>query len=406
MDVHMKHTDDLSDPKIIENPHKYFGHLRDTNPVYMNERWGGWIITQYDDVEACLQDNDRLSVERKTDRLTQGNNEVEETGNMISRWMIFRDPPEHTRLRSLTLEAFNTAAIEELRPDAERITQSLIDNIKQRGDGEIDFIDDFAYALPVKIISAMLGVPEEDSDKIKEWSRGISYTLLHMYDEENRHQKTERAVKEITSYLRDLIQKREKNPQDDLISYLIQAQSEGNMLDQDEVVATALLMLFGGHETTMNLLANGVNELLKHPDQMAQLRDDPSLIDGAVEEMLRYEGPIKGLIRTATEDFEFRGNQIEEGHRLLLTLASANRDPAVFDNPDEFDITRGPSDHIAFGGGIHYCIGAPLARLEAQVAIPAFLNAFSEIERATDEESWRRSATVRAQEELPLRVSY
>lgn len=394
----MQITQDLTHPEVIEDPYKYYGKLRESNPVYYNEKWGGHIITRYDNVARCLQDTQHLSREVGMDRLPEDS----QTAKIFSRWMLFRDPPEQTRLRTLTLEAFNAKAIEELRPEIKEITQNLIREIE--GEDEIEFIQDFAYLLPVRVICEILGIPIEDKDRIKKWSSDLMLTLQHMYGEKNRRERTEQSMREFSDYLREIVEQRKVEPRDDLITHLIEAQDEGQMLGDDEVIATAMLLLVGGHETTTNLIANGLYLLLEHPDQIEILRRDSSLTADAVEEMLRYQGTLKAVTREVAEGFELDGEQIEVGERLLLVLAAANRDPQKFDDPEEFDITRQPEDHLGFGGGIHYCIGAPLARQETEVAISALLDTFPEIELATDDIEWRRSVTARALKELPLRL--
>jgi cytochrome P450 len=400
----MSQTDDLTAPEVINRPYEYFGELRETDPVHWNEKFGGWIITRYEDVRQCLQDDEHLSVEVEADRLRNSNLDIPETKSMFPEWIIYLDPPEHTKLRRIIGEAFNPEMIRQQQSEVNEATRGLIEDIKKDDPDEIDLIEEFAFPLPVHIISKIMGLPIEDADKLGEWSSNIALTLFHYYDADNRHEKTEQSVKEFASYLREIVRKRKENPQDDLITYLNQAESEGETLDEDEVVATAALLLFGGHETTTKLIANGILELLRHPDQMELLREDPSIAPKAVEEILRYNGTSKSLTRGVIKDFELRGNQISAGERVLLSQAAANRDPRKFDNPDQFDITRGSMEHLGFGHGTHHCLGAPLARLETRVAFPEFVQAFPEMELATDEIEWTKSPLVRGPEELPLRV--
>jgi len=249
-----------------------------------------------------------------------------------------------------------------------------------------------------------MGFPLEDGDDLGERSKDIGLTLFRYYDADQRHQRTEEAVREFTDYLRAVVRERRENPQDDLISYLNQAEADGETLTEDEVVATAVLLLFAGHETTTKLLANGVLELVRHPDQLELLRESPSLTPKAVEEILRYHGTSKSLTRGVVEDFELRGKQIEAGERVLLSRAAANRDPRKFDDPDTFDITRGSMEHLGFGHGTHHCLGAPLARLKARVAFSTLVQAFPDMELATDRVEWTRSPLVRGPEKLPLRL--
>lgn len=400
----MSLTDNLTDPEVIDHPYQYFGKLREEDPVHRNEKWGGWIITRYDDIQQCLQDDEHLSVKVEADRLRDSSLDIPNTKSMFPKWIIYLDPPEHTKLRQIMSEAFNPEMVKAQRSQVEAITESLIDDINDRDPDEIEFIEEFAYPLPVRIISDIMGLPREDEAKIGEWSSNIALTLFHYYDADDRHQKTEEGVREFSEYLHEIVQRRQADPQDDLITYLNRAEVDGATLSEDEVVAVALLLIFAGHETTTKLLANGILELLRHPEQMDMLREDPSLARSAVEEILRYQGTTKSLTRGVVKDFELRGNQISAGERVLLSIAAANRDPRQFDNPDEFDITRGTASHLGFGHGAHHCLGAPLARLETRIAFPAFVQAFPDMELATEELEWTKSPLVRGLEELRIRT--
>ncbi|MWG33448.1 cytochrome P450 [Halomarina oriensis] len=397
-------TDNLTDPAVIARPYEYFGEIRESEPVYWNEKWGGWIVTRYDDVRHCLQDDEHLSVQVEADRLRDSSLDIPVMKSMFPKWVFYLDPPDHTKLRRVIGEAFNPAMVKEQRSKVETATQTLIDDIERRDPEEIELIEEFAYPLPVRIITRILGLPLDDKQQLGEWSSDIALTLFHHYNAENRHQRTEESIEEFAAYVREVVQRREEAPREDLITYLNEAEADGMTLDQDEVVATVVGLLFAGHETTTKLLANGTLELLRHPDQLDMLREDPSLAPSAVEEILRYHGPSKSLTRGVKEGFEFHGKQIEAGERVLLSLAAANRDPRKFESPDVFDITRGTMEHVGFGHGTHHCLGAPLARLEARVAFPALVNAFPEMELVDDEVQWTQSPLVRGPGELRLRV--
>jgi cytochrome P450 len=400
----MSQTDDLTDPEVIDRPYEYFGRLRETEPVYKNELWDGWIVTRYEDVRQCLQDDEHLSVQVEADRLRDSSLDIPQTKEMFPKWIIYLDPPDHTKLRQIIGEAFNPEMVANQRAEVEEVTESLIEEMGGQAPGEIDFIEQFAHQLPVHVICKIMGIPLEESDDLGEWSTDIGLTLFHYYDADNRHERTEQGIREFTQYLQEVVKDRRENPQDDLISYLNQAEVDDEQLTEDEVVATAVLLLFAGHETTTKLLANGILELLRHPEQMTLLREDPSLAPKAVEEILRYQGTSKSLTRGVVEDFEMHGKQIEAGERVLLSQAAANRDPRQFDNPDTFDITRGSMDHLGFGHGTHHCLGAPLARLEARVAFSQLVQAFPDMELATDDIEWTRSPLVRGPEELRIRI--
>jgi cytochrome P450 len=396
----MQVNEDLARPDVIEDPYQYYGRLRENHPVYYNEKWGGYIVTRYDNVKTCFQDSQHLTREKESEGFPDGSHMAE----ILPKWMLFRDPPAHTRLRALTMKAFNRKKIDGLRPTVRETARTLIEDIETQPGNEVEFISEFAYLLPVRVISKLLGIPLADEDQIQQWSSDLMLTIQHFYGEEDRLKRTEESIVAFSEYLREIVADRRDNPQDDLITHLLEAQDEGQVLDDDEVIATAMLLLVGGHETTTNLIANGVRLLLQHPDQMTRLRDDPELIPSAVEEILRYEGTLKAVTRHVTEDFELAGTRVESGNRLMLNIAAANRDPRKFDDPETFDVTRNPEDHVAFGGGIHYCIGAPLARQESAVALSEVLSTFPQMELATDEVEWGRSVTARAMKDLPIRV--
>lgn len=397
-------SEDLTAPEVIDRPFEYFGDLREADPVHYNEKWGGWIVTRYDDVRRMLQDDEHLSLEAQADRLKNAPHDIPNTEEMFPKWIIYLDPPEHTHLRTLIGEAFNPEMVREQRTEVEEVTAALIEDIQRRDPDEIELIEEFAYQLPVRIISRILGLPVSENDRLGEWSSDIALTLFHYYEAPDRHRRTEAGISEFAAYLEDVVRDRKEHPRDDLITYLTTAEVDGRTLDDDEVVATAILLLFAGHETTTKLIANGVFELLRHPDQLAKLRDDPSLAPTAVEEIIRYHGPSKALTRAVVEDFELRGHRIEAGQRLMTSLYAANRDPRKFDEPDRFDITRGAGDHLGFGHGTHHCLGAPLARLEASVAFREFVTAFPEMSLATEEVEWVRSPLVRGPESLRIRL--
>jgi len=403
-DTNMAVTEDLTDPAVIAHPYDYFGRIREKDPVYRNEKWGGWIVTRYEDVQQCLQDDEHLSVQVEADRLRNSSLDIPAMQSMFPKWVFYLDPPEHTKLRRIIGEAFNPELVQNQRDEVETVVDSLIASIQERESDEIELIEEFAYPLPVRIITRIMGLPLDDNQQLGEWSSEIALTLFHHYDADRRHERTEESIKEFADYVRDIVIEREENPQEDLITYLNQAEADGMTLTRDEVVATVVGLLFAGHETTTKLIANGVLELLRYPDQLELLRDDPSLAPKAVEEILRYHGPSKSLTRGVKKDFEFHGKKIKSGERVLLSLAAANHDPRKFDNPDQFDITRGSMDHLGFGHGTHHCLGAPLARLEARIAFPAFIQAFPDLELATDDVEWTKSPLVRGPDELKLKI--
>ena len=394
----------MTNPVVTNRPHEYFGQLRETEPIFWNEKWGGWIITRFDDVRRCYRDNEHLSVQAQADRLKQSPHDIPNTESMFPKWIQYLDPPEHTRLREIIGEAFSPAMVSDQRGEVEAVTENLIEDIKEENPDEIELIEDFAFPLPVHIIGNIMGFPSEDLERVGDWSADIVLTLFHFYTAENRYEKTERAVAEFSEYLRGVVQERKEAPEDDLITYLIEAESNGEYLSEDEVVATAMLLLLAGHETTTSQIANVIYELLRHPDQLELLRDDHSLAPGAVEEIIRYQPVAKASTRAIVDGFDLRDHRLEEGQRLYLSNLAANRDPRQFEDPDRFDITRKSVNHLGFGHGIHHCIGAPLARLEIRIAFPAFVDAFPDMELVTEDVDWLQSIIARGPERLRIRL--
>lgn len=395
--------DNLSAPEVIADPYPYFHQLRAEDPVHWNPKWGGWILTRYDDVQFAFQDR-RLSADRMTPFMKGlPPNEAEElqpSFRIFSKWMVFTDPPTHTRLRLLVNKAFTPRRVEGLRPRIQAIVDELLDAIADKG--QVELIRDFAYILPVTVIAELLGVPPQDREMIKHCSDEITLFIFGAIGVEDRRQRAQQALLELVDYLRAIIEARRQAPRDDLISALLAAKERDDLLSEDEIIATCVLVLFGGHETTTNLISSSVHALLRHPEQMDKLRNDPSLIATAVEEFLRYDGPSKSMVRLALEDYELRGRQIRKGQRLLLVQSAANHDPEQFADPDRLDIIRQPNPHVAFGYGIHFCLGAPLARIETQIAINTLLRRLPGLRLQTEQLEWHPTIVSRALKALPV----
>jgi cytochrome P450 len=326
----------------------------------------------------------------------------------LRRNILSLDPPEHTRLRRLVQPAFTASTIDKLRPRIQAITEGLLDGIDARAEaaGEtapqrhLELISQFAYPLPVTVICEMLGIPEEDREQTQRWSENLLRPMS-----EDEAEEIGRGIGEFIDYLRGLFAQRRAEPQDDLITNLLQAEVEGDRLTEDEVLAMVFILFVAGHITTVNLIANGIYALLTNPEQMAELRANPALIENAVEEILRYYGPAEtSTLRFAAQDFEIEGQAIERGAPLLFLLASANHDPERFVDPETFNISRADANrHIAFGKGIHACLGAPLARLEGQIAIASLVQRYPNLQLAVPatEITWDRSF-LRSLTSLPL----
>lgn len=329
-----------------------------------------------------------------------------ELDQLFGRILLSLDPPDHSRLRRLVAIPFTPKYIEGLRVRVQEIAVTLLDEIEAKvrsGQRQFDLIDDFSYPLPLTVIAEMLGIPKEDYDRFRIWSQA-SVTFVPGQQTSQEHNE---LLQEFAEYLRQLAVVKRESPGNDLLSGLVQAETDGDKLTENELISMMFLLIVAGHETTVNLIANGTLLLFDHPDQRQRLLDEPALLKSAIEEMLRFYGPVEvGLTRWVREDTEFGGAQLKRGQQMMAVLASANHDPERFPNPEVFDITREQNRHVAFGTGIHACLGATLARLEAEVAFAELLNRFPDLALAVprDELAWRDGTFMRALTGLPVRV--
>lgn len=376
--------DDLLSDEAVDHPERFYARLRAVDPVYWNQRWNGWILTGYDEVADGFRNHRALSSDRFAgpfgEELSAVSSGYHQLFGFLSKFFVWKDQPYHTRVRSLVNKAFTPRSVEALRPRVRELVQILTEPL--RGATGADFLAGFAFTLPVIVIGEYLGVPEEGRENLRQWAESLGAVIFVSGRDEDRMRKGEEAMGQLAGFLRPVIAARRADPRDDLLSGLVQAQDRGDFLSEDELIANVILMVFAGHETTMNLLANGVVAFSRFPDQWARLRDDPSLAVTAAEEILRYDGPIRAMARWAREQVRLRGHEIAAGDRVLLVQHAANRDPARFTDPDAVDISRWPNRHTTFGQGIHTCLGAPLARLEAQEAFTALAAAFPRIDVA------------------------
>ena len=382
-------------PEFIENPFPVYHRLRSEDPVHESPM-GFWVLTRYDDVAGMLRD---ARFGRKGfDTLLQAR--FGEAGFDLS--MLFRDPPDHTRLRALVSKAFTPRVVEEMRGRIQEIVDALLDRAQDVG--RMDVIADLAYPLPLIVICEMLGVPTENRDLFRRWSVDIARSLdaIALPTEPEVIERGTAARHALADYFRGLIAERRRRPKADLLSDLIAAEEQGDKLTEGELMATVLLLFVAGHETTVNLIGNGTLALLRHPVELRALRADPGLIGSAVEELLRYDGPVQRTGRMPNTDVALGGRTIRKGALVLGLIGAANRDPAHFPDPDRLDITRGDNRHLAFGWGIHFCLGAPLARLEAQIAILALVRRLPRLALATARLEWRRASTLRGLTALPV----
>jgi cytochrome P450 len=386
------------DPEFVADPYPTYHRLRTEDPVHESPM-GFWVLSRYEDVVASLRDP-RFQKEPMIAAVAA---RMGVQAGTIGLSMLDRDPPDHTRLRGLASKAFTPKVVEGLRPRVQEIVDGLLDRVEPAG--RMDLIEEFAYPIPVNVICEMLGVPVEDHERFKGWSldlaRGLDSIMLGPESEVAK--RSGQARQGLTEYMRELIAQRRAAPRADLLSALIAAEEAGDKLTEHELLATCILLLVAGHETTVNLIGNGMLALLRHPDQLRLLREQPTLIATAVEELLRYDGPVQRTARTPTEDVTFAGGRtIPKGEIVMPFIGAADRDPAQFRDPDRLDITRTENRHIAFGLGIHFCLGAPLARVEGQIAINTLIKRLPHLAVAIDRPEYRQSLTLRGLTALPV----
>jgi cytochrome P450 len=403
---------DPFDPAWARDPYPVYAALREENPVHRSPL-GFWVLTRHADCLAVLRDRRASSDGRNIDagefpavrdrQMFEGGDGAAEVLAELAPF-LFRDPPDHTRLRGLVQKAFTPRVVEGLRPRVEQICDGLLDVVLERG--RCDLVADFAYPLPVQIIVEMLGVPAEDHEQFRVWSdalaRGLDPDFLLPPE---AVQQRLAGILSFAQYFAALIEERRAHPGGDLLTRLIQAEEQGDMLTQGELLSTCILLLVAGHETTVNLIAGGAHALMRHPDQLARFRDDPDAVRSGVEEMLRYVGPVQLTGRVARDPIEVGGVVIGTGEFAMLLIGSANRDPDAFADPEAFDVTRSDNNHLGFGFGIHHCLGAPLARLEAQVALPALVRRARTLTPSGDELVYKENIVLRGLAALPVQLS-
>jgi len=391
---------DLLSPELTEDPFAYFARLRAEDHVHWAEANKAWLLTRYDDVVAAYADP-RLSSDRVRPLLgvlpPERRAEYGPMLETIGHWMVVTDPPAHTRLRKLANHAFRQQRVNAMGAWIGELVDDLLDDFTASGSD--DFLNRIAYPLPAAVIARMMGAPLQDRDKFQHWSDELALVAFSAGGEDraSRYTRALAGVRELQEYLAQLIDRRRREPGEDMISLLLAGADEsGDHLDDAELMALCSLILFAGHETTTNLLCNALVALDRHPAELARLRDDPSLVNRAVEEVLRYEGPIKIIIRWVVEDHDRDGRTVKAGDRVFLVQQSANRDAGTFGDPDRFDIGRPTQPlHVGFGRGIHACLGAQLARIEARVALPKILGRLGGV-RVLGDVTWRPNIASRA----------
>ena len=384
--------------QTAQDPYPVYAALRDRDPVHRSALMNAWMFTRHADIDTILRDHRRFSNDPRKGSLSSRQRAGLPADEEFT--MLFLDPPDHKRLRALVNKAFTPKAVNALEPHIRSLLGTLLDEIDDPAG--FDLMQAVAQPLPVIVIAEMLGVPPEDRAQFKIWSDQRARTLEPSIDARERAL-ADAANKSLNDYFRPIIEERRADPKDDIVSALAQAEEEGDRLTELEMLNMLRLLLIAGNETTTNLIGNGVLALLRNPDQMQRLRDDPSLIPSAVDELLRFDSPVQTDFRRALEDCEVNGFPLKKRDNIVLLLGAANRDPDVFDDPDRLDVGRGDRSHLSFGRGIHHCIGAPLARLEGRVVLEMLLERFSQISLGGEQPRFRNSIVLRGLESLPVR---
>jgi cytochrome P450 len=394
------------DDDILQDPYPTYARLHEEGPIHyldVGSKWAVWSVIGHAECSSVAKDP-RLSAKRAQQMLLplplSRQAEFSELARMFSLWLIFMDPPEHTRLRKLLNKGFSPAAIEALRPQVEAIVDRMLNQL-QHG-SEIELMGEFANPIPVRIISEMLGVPQELHDTFVNWSRAIAVFRGSPDRTVEQAQAAQDALIALTDFFRQTVEERKRNKGNDLISLLIDIEEEGEVLTEEELYAQCIALLFAGHETTRNLIGNGIYTLLQHPEETGELRENPDMIRPAVEELLRYESPVQFTARVLKEDIEICGQHIPRKWTVLCMLGAANRDPKRFKDPNQLDLKRLNNQHLAFSAGPHACIGGQLARLEGQVAILNLVQRFPKMKLTGPRPEWASTFGLRGLKSLPV----
>jgi cytochrome P450 len=393
---------------FITNPYRAYSHLRAAAPLHWTDKFrtGAWLVTRYADVLAGLHDP-RLSSQRSHTLTAALPSEVQSEfavfNRIFSRWMLFLDPPEHSRIRKLLNKEFTPNMIQRMRPRIQQVVDSLLDNVA--GKPEIEFMTEFANPLPVRVIAEMLGIPTGAQTDFQIWSDDLADFFGNAAATVDTARRAQNSLVSLTRYFHAVLRKRRAHKGDDLVSLLLRVEEEGEVLTGEELLAQCTLLLIAGHETTRNLIGNGLLALLQHPDQFAKLNENRALINSAVREFARFDSPVQFSGRAATEDFRWHDQQIRKGQTVILLLGSANHDPQKFSEPEELEISRDEGMPLSFGHGTHFCIGAALAYTEAEIAFTTLLERASGLRLLDDVPAWRSNLSFRGLNRLPLSLS-
>jgi pimeloyl-[acyl-carrier protein] synthase len=390
----------LLDPEVLADPYPLYRRLREHDPVHWDTFLHAWVVTSYTDCITVLHkfSADRTPTPEQVSAM--GLTTLTPIAQVMAKQMLFMDAPTHTRLRKLCSTAFTSRRIEIIRSQVVDITNSLIDRVAAKG--RMDVVADFAAPLPAIVTAHMLGVPSSDHEQLKAWSADFAEMLGNFQHNPDRAGQVLRSTNAMTDYFRSAIREIERSPREGLIHALMTAEVDGNRLTEEEVIANTIVTMVGGQETTTNLIGNGLLTLLRNPTQLAQLRDDPSIIETAVEELLRYESPSQHTARLAPEDVLLGGKAIRKRDAVMAVMAAGNRDPERFADPDTLDLTRKDNRHLAFGWAAHFCFGAPLARMEGQIAFSTLLRRLPELALEPAKLEWRENLGLRGLKKLPV----
>jgi len=394
----------LLEPDILANPYPLFQRLRENDPVHWDPYMHTWVVTSYPEVVQVLTkyQADRMPSIEELEKL--GMSDMAPFSAMMLKQMLFRDGEAHSRIRTLCAVAFTPRRMEALRASIETIANELIDAVIETG--RMDIINDFAAPFPGIVMTRLIGVPDEDHVKLKDWSNDFAELLGNFQHNPDRVPQVLNSLGKLTEYFRHHMEIQRQNPNDGVLATMMAAQEvDGTRLTDEEIIANSIMILVGGHETSTNLIGNGILTLLRRPEKLAQLRDDPSIIVPATEELLRFESPSQHSARLAPEDIVLGGKSIRKGSIIMAIMAAANRDPQRFPNPDELDLQRQDNRHVAFGWGAHFCLGAQLSRIEGQVAFNVLLRRLVDIQLADQKLEWRGNVGLRGLKALHVRFA-
>ncbi len=394
---------DPTDPGILENPFPFYEYLQQTEPVHWSRALKSWVITRYDDVRQAT-----MGASMSSDRLTPFYESLKDerkdilSGVMryLNLWLVFRAAPEHTRVRKILNSVFTPALVASMHTNIAQTVDHLFAQMKT--EQPVDFMREVAVLLPAYVILDMLSVPRADFEKIKVWSDDLRLFIGSAQSEPDKYTRARSGADQMSEYFRNIIRMRREQPAEDVVSKMIAARVDGNGLSEDELVATCMLVLFGGHETTTSLLGNAVKALLDHPDQLQRLREQPELIDLAVEEFLRFDGPVNSIARVVAVEHELGGQLLKKGDRVFIMINAANRDAKRFENPQMLDLGRTPNRHLTFGQGLHFCLGAPLARLEAKICLSMLVQRYPNLRQGPGPIHFMDALVMRGLTTLPL----